>query len=115
MTSLQNFITKSTNWLGTHLEDTQTGRQISEVKNYYLAVNKTKSKNKLLLQLTGSCHHVYKPLEVRTEMTLFLIAQPEVQCVKYNDTQVRHQLKETSRSLLNYNKSRIQYKYETRL
>lgn len=47
----------------------------------------------MLLQLTGSCHHVYKPLEVRTEMSLFLFAQPEVQGVKYDDAQVRHQLK----------------------
>jgi hypothetical protein len=43
-------------------------------------------------QLTGGCHHVYKPLEVRTEVSLLLFAQPEVQGMEQDDTQVRHQL-----------------------
>jgi hypothetical protein len=49
------------------------------------------------MQLTGSCHHVYKPLEVGTEVTLFFFAQTEVQGMKQDDTQVRHQLQRKAR------------------
>jgi hypothetical protein len=49
------------------------------------------------MQLTGSCHHVYKPLEVGTEVSLFFFAQPEVQGMKQDDTQVRHQLQRKAR------------------